>query len=265
MRDPLVIAVAQPLCVPHDVSTNAVTHAETVRSAGARVVVFPELSLTGYELDAAAITADDPRLSPIVEACAEADASALVGAPVQGKAGRSYIATLAVDGNGATVAYRKIWLGEAERERFAAGDCLAVHDVDGWRLGLAICKDTGVAQHAVETAALRIDAYVAGTVHSAGEEALQDERARRVATEHSVWVAFASFAGSTGGGYAQAAGRSGIWRFDGVVATQAGPQTGAVARATLTRPRSPGASRSSNTKPTVSSGSSEAAGQGLEP
>ena len=62
LREPLVIAVAQPLCVPYDVAVNAVTHAATVRSAGARVVVFPELSLTGYELDAPAITAEDPRL-----------------------------------------------------------------------------------------------------------------------------------------------------------------------------------------------------------
>lgn len=48
MREPLPIAVAQPLCVPYDVAANAAAHAAAVRSAGARVVVFPELSLTGY-------------------------------------------------------------------------------------------------------------------------------------------------------------------------------------------------------------------------
>ncbi len=40
MREPLSIAVAQPLCVSYDVAVNAVTHAATVSSAGARVVVF---------------------------------------------------------------------------------------------------------------------------------------------------------------------------------------------------------------------------------
>jgi predicted amidohydrolase len=58
MREPLRIAVAQPVCVRHDVAGNAVRHARVVRSARARVVVFPELSLTGYELDAASIAAD---------------------------------------------------------------------------------------------------------------------------------------------------------------------------------------------------------------
>ena len=56
MREPLRIAVAQPVCVRHDVAGNAVRHARVVRSARARVVVFPELSLTGYELDAATMT-----------------------------------------------------------------------------------------------------------------------------------------------------------------------------------------------------------------
>jgi predicted amidohydrolase len=98
MREPLVIAVAQPPCVAYDVAANALTHAATVRAAGARVMVFPELSLTGYELDAPAISADDPRLAPIVEACADTGALALVGAPVQDEAGARHIGMLAVDG-----------------------------------------------------------------------------------------------------------------------------------------------------------------------
>ena len=68
---------------------------------------------------------------------------------------------------------------------------------------------------------------------SADEAAVQEERARRVARDHRVWVALASFAGSTGGGYTQAAGRSGIWRSDGVAVAQAGTEPDAVARATL--------------------------------
>jgi predicted amidohydrolase len=234
MREPLTIAVAQPLCLAGDVVANAVTHAATVRSAGARVVVFPELSLTGYELDAPAIAADDPRLMTIVEACAETGSTALVGAPVNGEAGRPHIAMLSVDGGGAAIAYRKMWLGGAEPERFAPGDTTSVLEVDGWRLGLAICKDTGVPRHASDTAALGIDAYVAGVLESTDDAAVLEERARRVAADHHVWVAVASFAGSTGGGFNQAAGGSGIWTPDGAPIARAGSETGAIARATLT-------------------------------
>ena len=233
-QGPLVIAVAQPLCVAYDVAANALTHAAMIRSAGARVVVFPELSLTGYELDAPAIVVDDPRLHSVVEACAATESMALVGAPVDGAAGAVHIGMLAVDGTGVTVVYRKMWLGGVEPERFSPGSTPAVLEVDGWRLGLAICKDTGVPAHAAETVALGIDAYVAGILESAEDAAIPEERACRVANDHHVWVAMASFAGSTGGGYDEAAGRSGIWAPDGTVVDQAGPGTGAIARAAIT-------------------------------
>ena len=230
---PLTVAVAQPECVPYDVAANAAAHADVVRSTGARVVVFPELSLTGYELDAPVLAPDDPRLAPFVEACAQTGSIALAGAPVAGDAGAAHIGVLAVGARGAGVAYRKMWLGDEERTRFAPGGAPAVLEVDGWRLGLAVCKDTGAARHASDTAALGIDAYVAGVLEHARDAAVQDERARRVIAEHGVWVAVASFAGATGGGFAQAAGGSAIWSPDGELVARAGSEPGATAIATL--------------------------------
>jgi predicted amidohydrolase len=236
MREPLTIAVAQPPCVSHDVTANALAHATAIGAAGARVVVFPEMSLTGYELDAAPIATEDPRLAPIVAACATGSL-ALVGAPVMDDDGSPTIAVLAIDGDGATVAYRKIWLHGTEAQRFAPGRAPAVVNVDGWRLGLAICRDTGIPQHAADTAALGIDAYVAGVLDHAEQVGIQEERAKRVTTEYGVWVVTASFAGSTGGGFAHAAGRSRIWNPDGQVVAEAGPEPGEVVRATLTTAR----------------------------
>ena len=232
-RAPLRIAVAQPPCAAYDVVANAAAHAAAVRSANARVVVFPELSLTGYELDAPAIRVDDPRLAPIAEACGHAGSVALAGAPVRGTDGHPQIGILAIGAAGARVAYRKMWLATAEAEWFAPGTEPAVVEVDGWRLGLAVCKDTGVPRHAADTAALGIDAYVAGVLEPSEAVAILDERARRVAADHHVWVAIASFAGSTGGGYDHAAGCSAIWNPDGAPLTRAGPDPGAIARATL--------------------------------
>jgi predicted amidohydrolase len=235
-RAPLTIAVAQPRLVSYDVAANALTHAAVVRRAEARVVVFPELSLTGYELDAPAISPTDPALAPIIAACAQTGSLALVGAPVDGDGGLAHIAMLAVDGAGWTVFYRKMWLGGDEPTRFSPGREPVVLTVDGWRLGLAICKDTGIPDHAAETAALGMDIYVAGVLESADDAAVPAARACRVAVAHHVSVAFASFAGSTGGGYDVGAGGSGVWRPDGAVIAQAGPETGAVIRAALRQP-----------------------------
>lgn len=232
--DTLCIAAAQPGCVAHDVAHNARLHAELVRAAAARVVVFPEMSLTGYELDADTVDPGDRRLAPIRRACAAAGAIALVGAPVASERGE-HIGVLRVDAQGASVAYRKMWLAEAEALRFTPGPEPAVIEVDGFRLGLAVCKDTGVAEHAAATAARGIDAYVAGVLDSADESSIHEQRARRITSTHGVWMVVASFAGSTGAGYRAAAARSRIWAPDGSLAAHAGDDTGGIARCCLTR------------------------------
>ncbi|TMQ93634.1 carbon-nitrogen hydrolase family protein [Actinomadura soli] len=226
MPAPLTLAVAQPPCTPRDVGANVAAHAGTIRAARSRMVLFPELSLSGYELDAENISPADPRLAPLVDACAASGTVALAGAPVD-----SHIAVLRVDAAGISVVYRKINLGDAEAVRFRPGEGPAVISVDGWRFGLAVCKDTGVPRHLADTAALGIDAYLAGVCDN--DPAVVDERAHRAATVHGVWVAFASFAGRAGGGYDPAAGHSSIRTPDGLVVAQAGPEPGALARATL--------------------------------
>jgi predicted amidohydrolase len=233
VRTPLTLAVAQPVSVSHDVAGNAHRHAALVRAADARLVVFPELSLTGYELDAPAVALGDSRLLPLRDACADTGSLALAGAPVADDSGRAYIAMLAVDDTGVRVAYRKMWLGGEEPARFRPGKAPAVLELDGWRLGLAICKDTRIAQHAADTAALGIDVYVAGMVESADDTAAPEERARRVAAAHDVSVAIASLAGPTGGGFDDTAAGSGIWSPTGERLAHAGTETGAIARATL--------------------------------
>jgi predicted amidohydrolase len=236
LRESLTVAVAQPRCVSYGVEANATAHAAAIRAADAHVVIFPELSMTGYELDAEPLSLDDPVLAPIVDACAETGSLALIGAPVETEPGRSHIAMVGVDGAGATVRYSKIWLHGTEAERFSPGPEPAVIEVRGWRLGLAICRDTGVAQHAADTATLGIDAYVAGVAETADRADVQDERARRTAVAHGIWVAVASFAGPTGGGFADTAGRSAIWTPDGVAIARAGREPGDIARATLGEP-----------------------------
>jgi predicted amidohydrolase len=78
-----------------------------------------------------------------------------------------------------------------------------------------------------------MDAYVAGILEAEEDAAVVEDRAHRVATDHGVWVAIASFAGSTGGGYGRAAGRSGIWAPGGRAVVRAGPESGTFVGATL--------------------------------
>lgn len=232
MRAPLAVAVAQPRTAPSRLADNALEHARAIREARARVVAFPELSLTGYELGSPPVAPGDRALAPIVEACAEHGSVAFAGAPVE-EDGRRYIAALRIDADGVAVAYRKSHPGGEELATHAPGDGPAVVVIDGWRIGMAICRDTGIAAHTEATAALGVDLYLAGLVHRRDERGEQESRGRRIAAACDAYVAFASFAGGTGHGYDPTAGESTIWSPSGEVLVRAGDAPGELARAVL--------------------------------
>lgn len=233
VRLPLTIAAVQPACTARNVSVNAREHAEAIGTAQTRVVVFPELSLTGYEPNADVVSPSAGSLFPIVEACATTNSVALVGAPVPGKHGHVHIGILCVSSSGAEVVYRKTWLGPAETSRFSPGHGPKAIAVDGWRVGLGICKDTGVSEHVRRVAALGVDLYVAGLAYLPEELAEHDARAVSIARQCGAHVAFASFAGPTGGGYDRTAGASAIWSPAGSVLARAGSETGDMARTSI--------------------------------
>jgi predicted amidohydrolase len=85
----LAVAAAQPACRAGDVAGNAEVHARVVPATQARVVVFPELSLTGYELDAVPVAGDQDVLIPIIDACAAAGSLALWAPPSRSRDGAS--------------------------------------------------------------------------------------------------------------------------------------------------------------------------------
>lgn len=231
------MAVAQPITRLRDLAGNVAAHASTVIGAAARLVVFPELSLTGYSYDAPIVDPRSPALAPLVEACAETGSTALAGAPIRvgnRDSGIRGIGVLEIDGHGVRPAYVKMHLGRRESKRFAPGRSPAAIHVDGWRVGVGVCKDTRTSSHLAETAALGIDLYVAGHVHAPHEVDEVASRAARIRDRYAVPVAFADFAGPTGGGYATTSGRSAIWDVHGRMLASCTQQPGDVAVAVLT-------------------------------
>jgi len=229
----LSVAVAQPLVTAGDLRGAVLAHADAVRTSGARLVVFPEMSLTGYDLDAPAVDLADGTLAPLVAACHATGAVALVGAPVRDDE-RESIATLRFDADGVRVVYRKVWLHGTESRRFAPGPGPTTTDVDGWRVGLAICRDTGQARHTAAVARLGVDLVAAGVVDR--PEDLEELRARAfvIARAAGAPVAVASFAGPTGGGFDETAGCSSVHDARGDLLAEATPAPGDLATATLT-------------------------------
>jgi predicted amidohydrolase len=229
----LRVAAAQPVTKTDDLRANALAHADAVRRCRARLVVFPEMSLSGYSMEAPAVDVDDPALGPLVDACEETGSIALAGAAVPHLSGRA-IGVLAVAGTGVEVVYRKVHLGGPEIGVYVPGTAVAVVEVSGWRIGLGICKDTRIDGHTSATIASAIDLYAAGLVHRPHEVDQFDVRARRICALASVPVVFAGYAGPTGGGYTQTCVGSAIWDANGHCVIGAGDQPGEHVCAELT-------------------------------
>ncbi len=133
-----------------DVSRNLAAHLERIaeaRDAGAGVIVFPELSLTGYVLrdqtPEVALAADGPELAPLLEASRSIDV--LVGL-VEETPGHRYHNSCAYLSRGRVVhVHRKVYLPTYgmfdEGREFARGETLRAFDTGYARAGILICED----------------------------------------------------------------------------------------------------------------------------
>jgi NAD+ synthase (glutamine-hydrolysing) len=144
------IAIAQ--CAPAlgAVKRNLDMHEKWIaraRAAGARLVIFPELSLTGYYLkDLAAdvaCAADDPQLAPIAEASRDIDISA--GFVERSADAKLHIAQGHWSGGKLVHVHRKVYLptyGIFDDGRyFGPGDRFETYRWAGGTTGVAICED----------------------------------------------------------------------------------------------------------------------------
>jgi len=245
-RPPMgALAVAQTCPVAGDVSANVDEHLRLARAAieaGARLIVFPELSLTGYELPRArelAFAPEDARLEPLRDLAAGAGATLIVGAPLL-EAGRLHLAAFVLSPDRAVAHYTKRRLGTfppaaacdavdgstslppPEPTVFEPGtrDPLIAH---GRRTAaIAICADIGDPDHPAQASARGAGIYLASMFVIPSDFAGESAALSRYATRHRMVVALANFGGPSGG--LRAAGRSGFWRPDGTLGNQLAPE-----------------------------------------
>ena len=149
---PLRIALAQIAPRLGQFDENLARHRELIEEAaraGAGLVVFPELGLTGYQLQdlasEVAIRLDDPRLAGLA-ALTENGPSAVVSFVEESGDHRLFIAAALLEGGHLTHLHRKLFLPTYglfdERRFFAAGDVLrATPSRLGVGVGLSVCED----------------------------------------------------------------------------------------------------------------------------
>ena len=148
----LKLALAQTASHLGDVQANLEKHLEFIkqaRSQKADLILFPELSLTGYVLQglvptvARRVDENDPVFKPLFKASQDLDI--VVGFVDEDARHRFYIASVYLSGGKALHIHHKVYLptyGLFDEGRFfAPGDAVRAFDTRFGRAGILICED----------------------------------------------------------------------------------------------------------------------------
>ncbi len=216
----LTLAAAQTVSIAGDVATNIQRHLSFMRAAaehGVQLLVFPELSLTGYEpslVAELAIAPDDAVLAPLREMARELRLTAVVGMPIRlaPEAG-VLIAALVMGADGSLAVYTKQHLHPGEEAAFVPGHGGAALELGDERVALAVCADFSHASHPRQAAEAHATVYAAGVLISEGGYVKDSVLLQGHAAEHGLLVLMANHGGPSGGYVC--AGRSAIWAADG--------------------------------------------------
>ncbi len=241
------LAAAQSIPVRGDVDANIREHVRLIDVAAAedaQVVVFPELSLTGYELDLAealAFSEADPRLEPLVNLASSHRMTLIVGAPVRIDS-RLYIGAFIISPGGAIDLYTKQHLGAfapsdspdgivpaAEATVFSPGARNPLVRIDGTPAAVAVCSDVGRPAHANSAAERGAKTYLASMFVVPSDLERDLTRLRTCAERHSMAVVFSNYGGPSGG--LPSGGRSAVWAPRGEVLVRLGATGSGVALA----------------------------------
>lgn len=220
-RDLLSIGLAQFGSVAGDFEANLARHLvviESAASAGVTLLVFPELSLIGYEpalVAELAFAPEDPRLVPLVDAAVRHRVGIVVGLPLAGVE-RPRAGALIVSPNGEVSTYAKRHLHPGEEAVFEPGTEYCLLDFNNERVAIAICADTNAPEHAEQYAELGATVYLAGVLITAGGYAADTEQMAQTAERHGMLVGMANHNAVSGG--MAAVGKSGFWTAKGVLA-----------------------------------------------
>jgi predicted amidohydrolase len=211
------LAAAQTVPIAGDVGANIHQHLELIEAAAAErvtLLVFPELSLTGYELargPALAFDAEDGRLEPLRAAACAHEMTLVVGAPLRLQTGL-HIGASVIEPSGCVHLYTKVHLGAfqpqdpadsvvppPEQAFFTPGSLNPIVGWQGRTFAVSICADSRYPSHAQAASDLGANVYLSCQFAISAHMAFKQSRLKDVARRHGLTVVFSNYGGPTGG------------------------------------------------------------------
>lgn len=219
MKNDIRIAVAQFNPISGDVESNINKHIALIKLAineNVDVIIFPELSLTGYELYLSkklGFDQKDKRLSVFQNLSDKYKIIIIIGAPILNEVGGVEISLFIIRPYTTTMYYSKMHLHEGETKFFSPGKREIIFDCKGTFIGLAICADITKDTHPYNLVSKGASIYLCSMLITSNGYDEDTKILRDYAIKHKLVVAMANFSGDTGGW--KATGMSAIWNSNG--------------------------------------------------
>jgi predicted amidohydrolase len=209
------IAIAQTASVKDDIEANVTHHkkyAEAAADYGVQLIIFPELSLTGYEPESVKdfiVSIDDKRLIPLKRIARNSCMVIVVGAPILSPEGKLNIGALCLLPDNTVKVYAKQYLHPGEELHFSPGTKDCILKLADEKIALAICADISNPEHARKAAKAGATIYAVSLLLSYNGYEKDTQLLREYASEYKMTTLMSNHSKKTGG-YVPA-GRSAIW------------------------------------------------------
>jgi predicted amidohydrolase len=217
------ICVAQTRPVIGDIAANIDRHLKLIDQAvflEADLIVFPELSITGYEPTLAqdlAVEPEDDRFN-VFQAVSDTHGITVgIGVPTRSPAGIRISLMLFQPGQPRQL-YSKMYLHADEVPFFLPGPPQSGLLGPDSQVALAICYELSVPEHAANAAQNGATIYLTSVAKSVDGVAKASERLRAIALDHGMTVLMANCLGMADG--MDCPGLSAVWDSSGVLLGQ---------------------------------------------
>ncbi len=222
------ICAAQTIPVKGNIEKNIENHLLLIDRAvenGAQLIIFPELSLTGYEPQLAkdlAIHADDQRLKVFQSVSDKNDLVICVGAPTQSDSGNRISMVIFTPGKEWQI-YSKQHLYPGEENYFVPGQGFVQIPLADKKIVFAICYELSVESHSKYASQMGADVYLASVLNSVSGVDSDIQKLSVIAEKYGMIVMMANYAGQSGG--YECAGKTSAWNNRGELIGQLNDKT----------------------------------------
>ncbi len=217
------ICIAQTKPVKGDILKNIENHKKLIKLSienKADIIIFPELSLTGYEPELSrklATTKDDNRFDVFQKISDSNQIIIGAGLPTINKNGVC-ISMVIFQPHKPRTTYSKKYLHPGEEKYFVAGDNLLPIKFRDNKIGLAICYETSIYEHTEGVFKNGSNIYIASVLNSVDGVDKDINRISDIAKKYKMTSLMANLVGKSGG--YECAGKSSIWNNNGLLMEQ---------------------------------------------